>query len=198
MFQGGKVGLYLGQDPSTTELSHASLNVIENIWFYYNGTSYIMQSGGGCYYNKTKNIHIAHSQKGVHLAPSLSIAEANNNRNYFDGVRVTRSWIGYFAEEADGNTFNGCFSESITSETGLGEVPSQLPSELSGKACSIITGSIGSNNKFVGFSNEDCDWDIFSKGYSNDFLGATLKDGSSSDLKVMFPDPNRPPRTFFR
>src|SRR5699024_3631748 len=85
-FEGGKIGLYLGQDPTSTEGSSASMNIVRDLWFEYNGTGMMLQHGSGTHYNKFSNIHILHVQIGIHLQKGWMIDRTNNNRNTFENI----------------------------------------------------------------------------------------------------------------
>src|SRR5699024_5252001 len=111
-FEGGKIGLYLGQDPDKTAGSSASMNIIRDLWFYYNGTGIMLQHGNGTHYNKFSDIHIAHAQICLHLQKGWLIDRTNNNRNTFENIRVSRAWIGYLIEDGDGNFFNKVYAET--------------------------------------------------------------------------------------
>lgn len=190
--QGGDVGLYLGQDPRTTVGSHVSMNIMEKLWLYDNGTAVLYQHGGGNAYNKTRDVHISQSQIGIHLMPGLFTNSFYNNRNTFDSVRVNRSWIGYLIEDGDGNMFNRVFAEGITPAQAIGDAPAQLPTELNGKACAIVALG-GQYNNFTEFAHEAVDWDIYSTGFRFRFTSGMIKDDTSATLKVTFPRANRQP-----
>lgn len=197
-FEGGKVGLYLGQDNrETTERSSVSFNIIENCWFYDNGTSIIFENGEGCNYNKLRNIHMAQCQIGLHLKLGLYVTDRNNNnRNTFENMRATRCWIGYLVENGDGNFFNNCYGEGITDgSTVIGDKPSQLPEECGDKHISFIIN--GSNNTIDGAFCENCDLDLYSIGYRNNFVNVGFLDYSGTECKVLFPVSNRQPNYYF-
>jgi Pectate lyase superfamily protein len=193
-FEGGKVALFLGQDPRTTEYSSASMNVLNKLWFYYNGTSIILKHGEGNHYNKFRDMHIAHAQIGIHLTKGI-IDRVNNNRNIFENIRVSRAWIGYIIEDGDGNFFNKIYAETIRTGQTIGARPSQLPAELGDNHCAIIVTS-GQYNFFDNFSSEAVDWDIYDAGFRNDFVRGMIKDDTAEDVKVTFVNPTNSPRTY--
>lgn len=195
-FNNSKVGVYIGQDPSQGEVrSSASMNRFNNIWMEYVGTGFLFIHGSGNHYNTFNNMHIIHAQICVHLGKGFFMDLYNNNRNVFSNVRVSRSWIGWLLEEADGNFFNNVYAETFRGEDPLGPEPAQLPAALNGKKTVIVALS-GQYNTFSNFGHEACEWDIYSVGYRNNFTNGMIKDDTKSEMQVMFPDPARQPLNY--
>ena len=190
-----QVGIYIGQDPSTTEPSSASMNRMKNIWMEYVGTGLQFTHGSGNHYNIFDNFHIIHSQICVDLGVGYFMNKFNNNRNTFSNFRVARTWIGFLLRETDGNFFNNIYAETLMGDGAIGEAPSFLPSELNGKKTFIVALD-GQYNTFNNYGAEAVEWYIYSVGFRNSFVNGMTKDDSVATNKVMFPNPARQPLNY--
>ena len=190
-----QVGVYIGQDPSTTEPSSASMNRMKNIWMEYVGTGLQFTHGSGNHYNIFDNFHIIHSQICVDLGVGYFMNKFNNNRNTFSNFRVARTWIGFLLRETDGNFFNNIYAETLMGDGAIGEAPSFLPSELNGKKTFIVALD-GQYNTFNNYGAEAVEWYIYSVGFRNSFVNGMTKDDSVATNKVMFPNPARQPLNY--
>lgn len=190
-----KVGIYLGQDPSTPEQSSASMNRMKNIWMEYVGTGLQFTHGAGNHYNIFDNFHIIHAQICVDLGGGYFINKVNNNRNVFNNFRVARAWIGFLLRETDGNFFNNIYAETFTGDGAIGNAPSFLPSELNGKKTFIVALD-GQYNTFNNYAAEAVEWYIYSVGFRNSFVNGMTKDDKVETNKVMFPNPARQPLNY--
>ena len=190
-----QVGVYIGQDPSTTEPSSASMNRMKNIWMEYVGTGLQFTHGSGNHYNIFDNFHIIHSQICVDLGVGYFMNKFNNNRNTFSNFRVARTWIGFLLRETDGNFFNNIYAETLMGDGAIGDAPSFLPSELNGKKTFIVALD-GQYNTFNNYGAEAVEWYIYSVGFRNSFVNGMTKDDSVATNKVMFPNPARQPLNY--
>ncbi|QPS98502.1 hypothetical protein I6G41_08240 [Staphylococcus equorum] len=190
-----QVGVYIGQDPSTTKPSSASMNRMENIWMEYVGTGLQFTHGSGNHYNIFDNFHIIHSQICVDLGVGYFMKKYNNNRNTFSNFRVSRTWIGFLLRETDGNFFNNIYAETLMGDGAIGDAPSFLPSELNGKKTFIVALD-GQYNTFNNYGSEAVEWYIYSVGFRNSFVNGMIKDDSSESNKVMFPNSARQPLNY--
>ena len=190
-----QVGIYIGQDPSTTEPSSASMNRMKNIWMEYVGTGLQFTHGSGNHYNIFDNFHIIHSQICVDLGVGYFMNKFNNNRNTFSNFRVARTWIGFLLRETDGNFFNNIYAETLMGEGAIGDAPSFLPTELNGKKTFIVALD-GQYNTFNNYGAEAVEWYIYSVGFRNSFVNGMTKDDSVATSKVMFPNPARQPLNY--
>ena len=190
-----QVGVYIGQDPSTTEPSSASMNRMRNIWMEYVGTGLQFTHGSGNHYNIFDNFHIIHSQICVDLGVGYFMKKFNNNRNTFSNFRVARAWIGFLLRETDGNFFNNIYAETLQGDGTIGDAPSFLPSELNGKKTFIVALD-GQYNTFNNYGAEAVEWYIYSVGFRNSFINGMTKDDSVATSKVMFPNPARQPLNY--
>ncbi|MDW4171704.1 glycosyl hydrolase family 28-related protein [Staphylococcus saprophyticus] len=190
-----QVGVYIGQDPSTTEPSSASMNRMKNIWMEYVGTGLQFTHGAGNHYNIFDNFHIIHSQICVDLGVGYFMNKFNNNRNTFSNFRVARTWIGFLLRETDGNFFNNIYAETLQGDGAIGEAPNFLPSELNGKKTFIVALD-GQYNTFNNYGAEAVEWYIYSVGFRNSFVNGMTKDDSVATSKVMFPNPARQPLNY--
>ncbi len=190
-----QVGIYIGQDPSTTEPSSASMNRMRNIWMEYVGTGLQFTHGAGNHYNVFDNFHIIHSQICVDLGVGYFMNKFNNNRNTFNNFRVARTWIGFLLRETDGNFFNNIYAETLMGDGAIGDAPSFLPSELNGKKTFIVALD-GQYNTFNNYGAEAVEWYIYSVGFRNSFVNGMTKDDSVATNKVMFPNPARQPLNY--
>ncbi|MDW4129945.1 glycosyl hydrolase family 28-related protein [Staphylococcus saprophyticus] len=190
-----QVGIYIGQDPSTTEPSSASMNRMKNIWMEYVGTGLQFTHGAGNHYNIFDNFHIIHSQICVDLGVGYFMNKFNNNRNTFSNFRVARTWIGFLLRETDGNFFNNIYAETLQGDGAIGEAPSFLPTELNGKKTFIVALD-GQYNTFNNYGAEAVEWYIYSIGFRNSFVNGMTKDDSVATNKVMFPNSNRLPLNY--
>ncbi|WP_436964284.1 BppU family phage baseplate upper protein [Staphylococcus xylosus] len=190
-----QVGVYIGQDTSTTEPSSASMNRMKNIWMEYVGTGLQFTHGSGNHYNIFDNFHIIHSQICVDLGVGYFMNKFNNNRNTFSNFRVARTWIGFLLRETDGNFFNNIYAETLQGDGAIGEAPSFLPSELNGKKTFIVALD-GQYNTFNNYGAEAVEWYIYSVGFRNSFVNGMTKDDSVATSKVMFPNPARQPLNY--
>lgn len=190
-----QVGIYIGQDPSTTEPSSASMNRMRNIWMEYVGTGLQFTHGAGNHYNIFDNFHIIHSQISVDLGVGYFMDKFNNNRNTFSNFRVARTWIGFLLRETDGNFFNNIYAETLQGDGAIGDAPSFLPSELNGKKTFIVALD-GQYNTFNNYGAEAVEWYIYSVGFRNSFVNGMTKDDSVATNKVMFPNPARQPLNY--
>lgn len=190
-----QVGVYIGQDPSTTEPSSASMNRMKNIWMEYVGTGLQFTHGAGNHYNIFDNFHIIHSQICVDLGVGYFMDKFNNNRNTFSNFRVARTWIGFLLRETDGNFFNNIYAETLQGDGAIGDAPSFLPSELNGKKTFIVALD-GQYNTFNNYGAEAVEWYIYSVGFRNSFVNGMTKDDSVATNKVMFPNPARQPLNY--
>lgn len=190
-----QVGVYIGQDPSTTEPSSASMNRMKNIWMEYVGTGLQFTHGAGNHYNIFDNFHIIHSQICVDLGVGYFMNKFNINRNTFSNFRVARTWIGFLLRETDGNFFNNIYAETLQGDGAIGEAPSFLPSELNGKKTFIVALD-GQYNTFNNYGAEAVEWYIYSVGFRNSFVNGMTKDDSVATSKVMFPNPARQPLNY--
>ena len=190
-----QVGVYIGQDPSTTEPSSASMNRMKNIWMEYVGTGLQFTHGSGNHYNIFDNFHIIHSQICVDLGVGYFMNKFNNNRNTFSNFRVARTWIGFLLRETDGNFFNNIYAETLQGDGAIGEAPSFLPRELNGKKTFIVALD-GQYNTFNNYGAEAVEWYIYSVGFRNSFVNGMTKDDSVATSKVMFPNPARQPLNY--
>ncbi|UTB90735.1 BppU family phage baseplate upper protein [Staphylococcus carnosus] len=190
-----QVGIYIGQDPSTTEPSSASMNRIKNIWMEYVGTGLQFTHGAGNHYNIFDNFHIIHAQICVDLGVGYFMNKFNNNRNTFNNFRVARTWIGFLLRETDGNFFNNIYAETLQGDGAIGNAPSFLPSELNGKKTFIVALD-GQYNTFNNYGAEAVEWYIYSVGFRNSFVNGMTKDDSVATSKVMFPNPSRQPLNY--
>ena len=190
-----QVGIYIGQDPSTTEPSSASMNRMKNIWMEYVGTGLQFTHGAGNHYNIFDNFHIIHSQICVDLGVGYFMNKFNNNRNTFSNFRVARTWIGFLLRETDGNFFNNIYAETLQGDEAIGEAPSFLPRELNGKKTFIVALD-GQYNTFNNYGAEAVEWYIYSVGFRNSFVNGMTKDDSVATSKVMFPNPARQPLNY--
>lgn len=190
-----QVGVYIGQDPSTTEPSSASMNRMKNIWMEYVGTGLQFTHGAGNHYNIFDNFHIIHSQICVDLGVGYFMDKFNNNRNTFSNFRVSRTWIGFLLRETDGNFFNNIYAETLMGDGAIGDAPSFLPSELNGKKTFIVALD-GQYNTFNNYGAEAVEWYIYSVGFRNSFVNGMTKDDSVATNKVMFPNPSRLPLNY--
>ena len=190
-----QVGVYIGQDPSTTEPSSASMNRMKNIWMEYVGTGLQFTHGSGNHYNIFDNFHIIHSQICVDLGVGYFMNKFNNNRNTFSNFRVARTWIGFLLRETDGNFFNNIYAETLQGDGAIGEAPSFLPRELNGKKTFIVALD-GQYNTFNNYGAEAVEWYIYSVGFRNSFVNGMTKDDSVATNKVMFPNPARQPLNY--
>lgn len=181
-FEGGEVGIYLGQDPTKEENSSVCFNILTNIWFEYNGTSIVLQHGSGVHYNKFRNVHAIHSQIGIHLAKGLKINKFNNNRNVFDGIRLSRMWLAIYIENGDGNMFNNAYTETINSSYAMGTKPTIINDKANGKATAII--AYGQYNVVNNYASEDVEWDLVNHGFRNMYNNLMIKD--DVDAKITF------------
>lgn len=190
-----QVGVYIGQDPSTTEPSSASMNRMKNIWMEYVGTGLQFTHGSGNHYNIFDNFHIIHSQICVDLGVGYFMNKFNNNRNTFSNFRVARTWIGFLLRETDGNFFNNIYAETLMGDGAIGDAPSFLPSELNGKKTFVVALD-GQYNTFNNYGAEAVEWYIYSVGFRNSFVNGMTKDDSAATNKVMFPNPARQPLNY--
>ncbi len=190
-----QVGIYIGQDPSTTEPSSASMNRFKNIWMEYVGSGLQFTHGAGNHYNVFENFHIIHSQISVDLGVGYFMNKFNNNRNTFSNFRVARTWIGFLLRETDGNFFNNIYAETLQGDGAIGDAPSFLPSELNGKKTFIVALD-GQYNTFNNYGAEAVEWYIYSVGFRNSFVNGMTKDDSVATNKVMFPNPSRQPLNY--
>ncbi|MDW4058636.1 glycosyl hydrolase family 28-related protein [Staphylococcus saprophyticus] len=190
-----QVGVYIGQDPSTTEPSSASMNRMKNIWMEYVGTGLQFTHGAGNHYNIFDNFHIIHSQICVDLGVGYFMDKFNNNRNTFSNFRVSRTWIGFLLRETDGNFFNNIYAETLQGDGAIGDAPSFLPSELNGKKTFVVALD-GQYNTFNNYGAEAVEWYIYSVGFRNSFVNGMTKDDSVATNKVMFPNPARQPLNY--
>ena len=190
-----QVGVYIGQDPSTTEPSSASMNRMKNIWMEYVGTGLQFTHGSGNHYNIFDNFHIIHAQICVDLGVGYFMNKFNNNRNTFSNFRVARTWIGFLLRETDGNFFNNIYAETLQGDGAIGEAPSFLPRELNGKKTFIVALD-GQYNTFNNYGAEAVEWYIYSVGFRNSFVNGMTKDDSVATSKVMFPNPARQPLNY--
>lgn len=190
-----QVGVYIGQDPSTTEPSSASMNRMKNIWMEYVGTGLQFTHGAGNHYNIFDNFHIIHSQICVDLGVGYFMDKFNNNRNTFSNFRVSRTWIGFLLRETDGNFFNNIYAETLMGDGAIGDAPSFLPSELNGKKTFIVALD-GQYNTFNNYGAEAVEWYIYSVGFRNSFVNGMTKDDSVATNKVIFPNPSRLPLNY--
>lgn len=190
-----QVGVYIGQDPSTTEPSSASMNRMKNIWMEYVGTGLQFTHGAGNHYNIFDNFHIIHSQICVDLGVGYFMDKFNNNRNTFSNFRVARTWIGFLLRETDGNFFNNIYAETLQGDGAIGDAPSFLPSELNGKKTFVVALD-GQYNTFNNYGAEAVEWYIYSVGFRNSFVNGMTKDDSVATNKVMFPNPARQPLNY--
>ena len=190
-----QVGIYIGQDPSTTEPSSASMNRMKNVWMEYVGTGLQFTHGAGNHYNVFENFHIIHSQICVDLGVGYFMNKFNNNRNTFSNFRVARTWIGFLLRETDGNFFNNIYAETLQGDGAIGEAPSFLPTELNGKKTFIVALD-GQYNTFNNYGAEAVEWYIYSIGFRNSFVNGMTKDDSVATNKVMFPNSNRLPLNY--
>ncbi|MDW4221611.1 glycosyl hydrolase family 28-related protein [Staphylococcus saprophyticus] len=190
-----QVGIYIGQDPSTTEPSSASMNRMKNIWMEYVGTGLQFTHGAGNHYNIFDNFHIIHSQICVDLGVGYFMDKFNNNRNTFSNFRVSRTWIGFLLRETDGNFFNNIYAETLMGDGAIGDAPSFLPSELNGKKTFVVALD-GQYNTFNNYGAEAVEWYIYSVGFRNSFVNGMTKDDSVATNKVMFPNPARQPLNY--
>lgn len=190
-----QVGIYIGQDPSTTEPSSASMNRMKNIWMEYVGTGLQFTHGAGNHYNIFDNFHIIHSQICVDLGVGYFMNKFNNNRNTFSNFRVSRTWIGFLLRETDGNFFNNIYGETLMGDGAIGDAPSFLPSELNGKKTFVVALD-GQYNTFNNYGAEAVEWYIYSVGFRNSFVNGMTKDDSVATNKVMFPNPARQPLNY--
>ena len=190
-----QVGVYIGQDPSTTEPSSASMNRMKNIWMEYVGTGLQFTHGSGNHYNIFDNFHIIHSQICVDLGVGYFMNKFNNNRNTFSNFRVSRTWIGFLLRETDGNFFNNIYAETLMGDGAIGDAPSFLPSELNGKKTFVVALD-GQYNTFNNYGAEAVEWYIYSVGFRNSFVNGMTKDDSAATNKVMFPNPARQPLNY--
>lgn len=190
-----QVGVYIGQDPSTTEPSSASMNRMKNIWMEYVGTGLQFTHGSGNHYNIFDNFHIIHSQICVDLGVGYFMNKFNNNRNTFSNFRVARTWIGFLLRETDGNFFNNIYAETLMDDGAIGDAPSFLPSELNGKKTFVVALD-GQYNTFNNYGAEAVEWYIYSVGFRNSFVNGMTKDDSAATNKVMFPNPARQPLNY--
>ncbi|MDW3928258.1 glycosyl hydrolase family 28-related protein [Staphylococcus saprophyticus] len=190
-----QVGIYIGQDPSITEPSSASMNRMKNIWMEYVGTGLQFTHGAGNHYNIFDNFHIIHSQICVDLGVGYFMNKFNNNRNTFSNFRVARTWIGFLLRETDGNFFNNIYAETLQGDGAIGEAPSFLPTELNGKKTFIVALD-GQYNTFNNYGAEAVEWYIYSIGFRNSFVNGMTKDDSVATNKVMFPNSNRLPLNY--
>lgn len=190
-----QVGVYIGQDPSTTEPCSASMNRMKNIWMEYVGTGLQFTHGAGNHYNIFDNFHIIHSQICVDLGVGYFMNKFNINRNTFSNFRVARTWIGFLLRETDGNFFNNIYAETLQGDGAIGEAPSFLPSELNGKKTFIVALD-GQYNTFNNYGAEAVEWYIYSVGFRNSFVNGMTKDDSVATSKVMFPNPARQPLNY--
>lgn len=190
-----QIGIYIGQDPSTTEPSSASMNRLNNIWMEYVGTGLEFIHGAGNHYNIFENFHIIHSQICVDLGDGYFMDKFNNNRNTFNNFRVSRTWIGFLLRETDGNFFNNIYAETLSGDGAIGTQPSFLPSELGGKKTFIVALD-GQYNTFNNYGAEAVEWYIYSVGFRNSFVNGMTKDDSVETSKVLFPNPSRQPLNY--
>lgn len=190
-----QVGVYIGQDPSTTEPSSASMNRMKNIWMEYVGTGLQFTHGAGNHYNIFDNFHIIHSQICVDLGVGYFMDKFNNNRNTFSNFRVSRTWIGFLLRETDGNFFNNIYAETLMGDGAIGDAPSFLPSELNGKKTFVVALD-GQYNTFNNYGAEAVEWYIYSVGFRNSFVNGMTKDDSVATNKVIFPNPARQPLNY--
>ena len=190
-----QVGVYIGQDPSTTEPNSASMNRMKNIWMEYVGTGLQFTHGSGNHYNIFDNFHIIHSQICVDLGVGYFMNKFNNNRNTFSNFRVSRTWIGFLLRETDGNFFNNIYAETLMGDGAIGDAPSFLPSELNGKKTFVVALD-GQYNTFNNYGAEAVEWYIYSVGFRNSFVNGMTKDDSAATNKVMFPNPARQPLNY--
>lgn len=190
-----QVGVYIGQDPSTTEPCSASMNRMKNIWMEYVGTGLQFTHGAGNHYNIFDNFHIIHSQICVDLGVGYFMDKFNNNRNTFSNFRVSRTWIGFLLRETDGNFFNNIYAETLQGDGAIGDAPSFLPSELNGKKTFVVALD-GQYNTFNNYGAEAVEWYIYSVGFRNSFVNGMTKDDSVATNKVMFPNPARQPLNY--
>ncbi|WP_353419219.1 glycosyl hydrolase family 28-related protein (plasmid) [Staphylococcus delphini] len=194
-FNDCKIGIYLGQDPSTTTQLSASMNRFTNVWMEYVGTGIQFTHGSGNHYNIFQNFHMLHAQICVDLGEGFFIKQFNNNRNVFQNFRVSRTWIGFLLRETDGNFFNNIFGETLTGDGAIGPQPSFLPTELGGKKTFIVALD-GQYNVFNNYAAEAVEWYIYSVGFRNSFINGMTKDDSVAANKVMFPNPSRQPLSY--
>ena len=190
-----QIGIYIGQDPSTTEPSSASMNRLNNIWMEYVGTGVEFIHGAGNHYNILENFHIIHSQICVDLGDGYFMDKFNNNRNTFNNFRVSRTWIGFLLRETDGNFFNNVYAETLQGDGAIGDAPSFLPKELNGKKTFIVALD-GQYNTFNNYGAEAVEWYIYSVGFRNSFVNGMTKDDSVETSKVLFPNPRRQPLNY--
>lgn len=194
-FNDSKIGIYLGQDPTTTTQLSASMNRFNNVWMEYVGTGIQFTHGSGNHYNIFQNFHIIHSQISVDLGEGFFIERVNNNRNVFQNFRVSRTWIGFLLRETDGNFFNNIYAETLSGDGAIGTQPSFLPSELGGKKTFIVALD-GQYNTFNNYAAEAVEWYIYSVGFRNSFVNGMTKDDTVETSKVLFPDPSRQPLVY--
>lgn len=188
MFRDGICGIYIGQKPGETTRSSCSFNRFNNIAFEYNGTSVKFFHGSGNHYNTFNNITILHGQIGIHLGNGYYINDVNNNnRNTFNNVRVSRVYIGTLINSlgGDGNVFNNYYGEGVKPGAAIGNYPTSLvPTDLNGKNCAFVDVG-GEVNKINCFMTEDCEMDIYSNGYNNQFTNVTAGDRLATDKRVI-------------
>ena len=194
-FNDCKIGIYLGQDPTTTTQLSASMNRLNNVWMEYVGTGIQFTHGSGNHYNIFQNFHILHAQICVDLGEGFFIKQFNNNRNIFQNFRVSRTWIGFLLRKTDGNFFNNIYAETLTGDGAVGPQPSFLPAELGGKKTFIVALD-GQYNTFNNYAAEAVEWYIYSVGFRNSFINGMTKDDSVATNKVLFPNPNRQPLSY--
>ena len=200
MFRECKCAVYFGKDKKTSGSSHSSFITMERIWMQQVGTGLILEPHVGIYYNKFRDFHISEFQIGVDMMETtLDIVEPNNNRNFFEGFRMTRGWIG-FSVVGDGNTFIGCFGENITGNQAIGVRPTwnhliHNDDRVDNKAVMWLMHEKASNNRIIGGSNEKCDVDVYDAGYKNHYISNRFDDFSTTP-KVFFTDLVRTPGSY--
>ena len=191
-----KAPFYFGKDKRTDEGSHSSFNVIERIWMEFVGTGFIIEPDVGFYYNKIRDVHIAHFQIGIDFNESSWTTQPNANRNIFEAFRLTRGWLGFHIL-GDGNSFIGCYGENIKGNQAVGHRPYKLPDheEIKGTGGMWYFHDKGRNNRISHGSNEDIGFDVYDEGYKNHYFGNRFEDFSSTPT-VYFPDLNRTPGSY--
>ena len=195
-FENVKAPLYFGKDKRTDQGSHSSFNVIERIWMTYVGTGFLVEPDVGFYYNKIRDVHIAHFQIGVDLNESTTTAQPNSNRNFFEGFRLTRGWLGFHVI-GDGNSFIACYGENIRGNQAVGHRPYKLPDheEIKGLGGMWYFHEKGRNNRISNGSNEKIGFDVYDEGYKNHYSGNRFNDFSSTPT-VYFPNLVKSPGSY--